>query len=214
MAGPALGASSPSEGTQRQSPSRRQPPQPWAGLCSSREAKAATAGVSPASGICVEPSCSARALLLCLARLVTYSQTSLRLDVGTLHLPPAYDPVPVLDYSRESRFFPTSVFQSTWRSGSTRTRVEQPPITTWLQPRWAAGSGKLECGPRGWAMLISMWDSGVTGLRGKPVLPARRDSAGQGCSSLGLPASGLSPVMGAPRRPPTELSHRSPASRG
>lgn len=89
--------------TEAISPSTRQP-QPCTGLCSSQEAKAATAGVSPASGICIKPSCSAGALLLSLARLVTYSQTPLDLEVSTLHLPPAYDPIPVLDYSHKSRF--------------------------------------------------------------------------------------------------------------
>lgn len=108
-AGPAVRASSPSgrPSAQRQSPSRRQP-QPCASLRSSQKATAATAGVSLASGIgvhSIKPSCSAGALLLSLARLVTYSQMSLDLEVGTLHLPPAYDPVPVLDYPHESHFF-------------------------------------------------------------------------------------------------------------
>lgn len=37
--------------------------------------------------------------------LLTSSQMPLGLEVSALHLPPAYDPVPVLDYPRESRFF-------------------------------------------------------------------------------------------------------------
>lgn len=104
-----------------------------ASLCSSQEATAAMAGVSPTSGVCVpgpKPSCSARALVLSLARLVTYTQTPPDLEVGTLHLTPTYDPVPVLDYFCESLISIPS-FQPPQQSSSMRTRVEQTPIAIW-----------------------------------------------------------------------------------
>lgn len=116
---------------QRQPPLRRQP-QSCTGLHSSQEAKAATAEVTSASGICVQAQLlQAGALLLPLARLVIYSQTSLALHISALHLPPAYSPVPVLDHPRESHFsfLPLLALPAEWQHGA-RSRTHHYLATT------------------------------------------------------------------------------------
>lgn len=130
-----------------------------------------------------KPSCSSEALLLLLARLVTYSQTPLGLNISTLHLPPAYDPVPVLDHPHESYFsyLPIPALPAEWQHGAkSRTHHYLTPA------QWALGSVKeAEVQSKQLSSVISVWDSGVLGLRGKPVLPALWDS-GHGCPSLGM----------------------------
>lgn len=66
-------------------------------------------------------------------RLVTFSQTLLGLEVSNLHLPPAYDPVPVLDYSHESRFFhlPLPASPAEWQhKDKGRTNTHHYPALT------------------------------------------------------------------------------------
>lgn len=92
-----------------------------------------------------KPSFSAGALLLPLARLVTYSQTPQGLHISTLHLPPAHDPVPVLNYPRESHFsyLPLPALPAEWQHGTkskTHHCLAQPNEH---QALW----GKLECRP-------------------------------------------------------------------
>lgn len=78
--------------------------------------------------------------LLSLSRQVTRSQMPLGLEANILHLPPAHDPVPVLDYPRLLHFFHLSL-PGVGR-GSTRTSVAQASCHAWLWLRGAAGAGE------------------------------------------------------------------------
>lgn len=131
-----------------------------------------------------KPSCSAGALLLPLARLVTYSQTPLGLYISTLHLPPAYDPVPVLDCPHESHFsyLPLPALPAEWQHGA-KSRTHH-----YLAPTQRAPGSVREAvvQTKQLSLVISVWDLDVMRFRGKPVLPALRDSGRHGCSSLGV----------------------------
>lgn len=129
--------------------------------------------------------------LLSLSRQVTRSQMPLGLEANILHLPPAHDPVPVLDYPRLLHFFHLSL-PGVGR-GSTRTSVAQASCHAWLWLRGAAGAG----------------EAGIWTKRAEPcLLPCKAQglfsknprAAGDKAAPLGVSLS-PQPVVRAPRSP-------------
>ena len=79
------------------------------------------------------------------ARLATHSQTPLDLEVSTLHLPPAYGPVPILDYPHQTHFshllLPASpaLWQHKSKGGtSTHCCLALTPVSSRLWGSWGA----------------------------------------------------------------------------